>query len=178
MRKARPEADNPSRSSRQARPCVISGAHYSHSRALDAGPRPRILRNQAEYSPRVFTPPSHNRELYDTLTTVLSNIMSLLYRSVCGTDAACSSNTIRDSISRVAPSLRGPRSAPALPRRSARAYAWFHPKHESEVSAIPLQGWMSAIRTFTADVHHPVPPFRWHRSQRLPESARRWPQAS
>ena len=39
---------------------------------------------------------------------------SMTCRSVCGTDAACSSNTIRDSIGRVAPSQRGPRSAPAL----------------------------------------------------------------
>ena len=56
-------------------------------------------------------PPTHNREPYDTL---LYGPTSCPYRSVCGTDAACSSNTIRDSISRVAPSLRGPRSAPAL----------------------------------------------------------------
>ena len=56
-------------------------------------------------------PPTHNREPYDTL---LYCPTSCPYRSVCGTDAACSSNTIRDSISRVAPSQRGPRSAPAL----------------------------------------------------------------
>ena len=41
--------------------------------------------------------------------------------------ADCSSNTIRDSISRVAPSLRGPRFAPALAlaarAASVRAYA-------------------------------------------------------
>jgi len=53
----------------------------------------------------------HPRALYDTL---LYCPTSCPYRPVCGTDAACSSNTIRDSISRVAPSLRGPRSAPTL----------------------------------------------------------------
>jgi hypothetical protein len=59
----------------------------------------------------LITSPTHNREPYDTL---LYCPTSCPYRSVCGTDAACSSNTIRDSISRVAPSQRGPRSAPAL----------------------------------------------------------------
>ena len=52
-----------------------------------------------------MVPPTHNREPYDTL---LYCPTSCPYRSVCGTDAACSSNTIRDSISRVAPSLRAP----------------------------------------------------------------------
>ena len=50
-------------------------------------------------------PTTHNREPYDTL---LYCPTSCPYRSVCGTDAACSSNTIRDSTSRVAPSLRRP----------------------------------------------------------------------
>ena len=40
-----------------------------------------------------YTPPTHNREPYDTL---LYCPTSCPYRSVCGTDAACSSNTIRD----------------------------------------------------------------------------------
>jgi hypothetical protein len=40
--------------------------------------------------------PTHNREPYDTL---LYCPTACPYRSVCGTDAACSSNTIRDSIS-------------------------------------------------------------------------------
>jgi hypothetical protein len=56
-------------------------------------------------------PPHSQPEPYDTL---LYCPTSCPYRSLCGTDAACSSNTIRDSISRVAPSQRGPRSAPAL----------------------------------------------------------------
>jgi len=59
--------------------------------------------------------PPHSQPRALRRTTVLSNItITCPYRSVCGTDAACSSNTIRDSISRVAPSLRGPRYAPAL----------------------------------------------------------------
>ena len=44
--------------------------------------------------------------------------------------ADCSSNTIRDSISRVAPSLRGPRSAPAL--RHARRPCLSPPTHNRE----------------------------------------------
>ena len=69
------------------------------------------------YCPRVF-PPTHNRPRRPTTHyCTVSNIMSL-DRSLCGTDAACRSNTTR----RVAPSLRalyypllrGPRSAPAL----------------------------------------------------------------
>jgi hypothetical protein len=74
-----------------------------------------LTHNREPYDPLLYcfnTPPTHNREPYDTL---LYCPTSCPYRSVCGTDAACSSNTIRDSISRVAPSQRGPRSAPALP---------------------------------------------------------------
>ena len=43
----------------------------------------------------ICPPPTHNREPYDTLLYCLT---SCPYRFVCGTDAACSSNTIRDSI--------------------------------------------------------------------------------
>jgi hypothetical protein len=39
----------------------------------------------------VYHPPTHNQEPYDTL---LYCPTSCPYRSVCGTDAACSSNTV------------------------------------------------------------------------------------
>ena len=83
----------------------------------------RSLKKCARHPPvsnSAFLLPTHNQEPYDTL---LYCPTSCPHRSVCGTDAACSSNTIRDSISRVAPSLRGPRSAPAARAASVRAYA-------------------------------------------------------
>ena len=45
---------------------------------------------------RVYAPPTHNREPYDTLLYCTGST-SCPYRSVCGTDAACSSNTIGGS---------------------------------------------------------------------------------
>ena len=60
----------------------------------------RVSKNKERINASLFTrwrasPPTHNREPYDTL---LYCPTSCPYRSVCGTDAACSSNTIRDSI--------------------------------------------------------------------------------
>ena len=94
-------------------------------------------RRSADPSPPLTTesPTIHTTTDY---RTVLSNI-SCPYRSVCGTDAACSSNTIRDSISRVAPSLRGTRSArprPACGTRGVRALTLTLPPAPAEASAV------------------------------------------
>jgi hypothetical protein len=62
----------------------------------------------------VFTPPTHNREPYDTLLYCPTSCPYVDPYAERMPRADCSSNTIRDSISRVAPSLRGPRFAPAL----------------------------------------------------------------
>ena len=61
-----------------------------------------------------FHLPTHNREPYDTLLYCPQHHVPIDPYAERMPRADCSSNTIRDSISRVSPSLRGPRFTPAL----------------------------------------------------------------
>ena len=60
------------------------------------------------------TPPTHNRESPTTHYCTVQHHVPIDPYAERMPRADCSSDTIRDSISRVAPSLRGPRFAPAL----------------------------------------------------------------
>ena len=72
--------------------------------------------------------------------------------------ADCSSNTIRDSISRVAPSLRGPRSAPAFRPHCdgtclCRAQMWRSGTHARKQCEIWTQFQPNSYRAYLSLVH-------------------------